>query len=96
MYRADVYFLCKQLAEVPIFVFLPVAFLSIFYWMVGLNLSFIRFIFCLVIVELQVQVVIGFSYMISCFASSVDFALAIGPPLIVPMMLFGGFFLNIA
>ena len=96
MYRADVYFLCKQLAEVPIFVLLPVAFLSIFYYLVGLNPNWLRFAICVGIVELQVQVVIGFSYMISCFSNSINFALAIGPPLIVPMMLFGGFFLNVA
>ncbi|KAJ8868078.1 hypothetical protein PR048_031887 [Dryococelus australis] len=37
MYRTDVYFLCKSLAEVPVFVFIPVVFTVVSYYMVGLN-----------------------------------------------------------
>jgi hypothetical protein len=33
-------------------------------------------------------------YLISCVSTSMSMALAIGPPLIVPFLLFGGFFLN--
>lgn len=33
-------------------------------------------------------------YLISCASSSVSMALSIGPPLIIPFLLFGGFFLN--
>ena len=37
MYRIDVYFVTKQLAELPFFLVTPVVFNAIFYWMVGLN-----------------------------------------------------------
>ena len=33
-------------------------------------------------------------YLISCISSSVSMALSIGPPVVIPFMLFGGFFLN--
>lgn len=33
-------------------------------------------------------------YLISCASSSISMALSIGPPLIIPFLLFGGFFLN--
>lgn len=33
-------------------------------------------------------------YFISCASSSVSMALSIGPPIIIPFLLFGGFFLN--
>ena len=33
-------------------------------------------------------------YLISCSSPNVDVALAIGPVIIIPFMLFGGFFLN--
>lgn len=33
-------------------------------------------------------------YLISCVSSSVSMALSIGPPVIIPFLLFGGFFLN--
>ena len=37
---------------------------------------------------------VGFGYMVSCIASSLPMALAIAPPILVPLMIFGGFFLN--
>jgi hypothetical protein len=40
------------------------------------------------------QVVVGFGYFISCVAPSLQVALGLAPPLIIPFMLFGGFFLN--
>jgi hypothetical protein len=40
------------------------------------------------------QVVVGFGYFISCIAPSLQVALGLAPPLIIPFMLFGGFFLN--
>lgn len=33
-------------------------------------------------------------YLISCISNSVSMALSIGPPVVIPFMLFGGFFLN--
>ena len=33
-------------------------------------------------------------YLISCVSTSMSMALSIGPPLIIPFLLFGGFFLN--
>lgn len=42
MYRTDVYFLTKQLAEFPIFVITPILFTAIFYFMVGLNPLFVK------------------------------------------------------
>ncbi|CAG0919857.1 unnamed protein product [Notodromas monacha] len=35
-------------------------------------------------------------YMISCMSTSITMALSLAPPIIVPFMLFGGFFLNSA
>lgn len=37
MYRTDVYFLCKSLAEMPVFAIIPVIFTSIAYFMIGMN-----------------------------------------------------------
>ena len=96
MYRTDVYFLSKQIAEIPIYVFVPFMFVTIFYIFVGLNPAIDRYFMCLGIVMLLTQVVVGFGYMISCISKDVSMAMALGPPLIVPMMLFGGFFLNSA
>jgi hypothetical protein len=45
------------------------------------------------LVQLPVHVLLA-GYLISCVSSSVSMALAIGPPVIIPFLLFGGFFLN--
>ncbi|CAH0555331.1 unnamed protein product [Brassicogethes aeneus] len=95
MYRTDVYFLSKTLAETPIFVFMPMIFTSICYYMIGLNGEISRFFLACAIVTLVANVSTSFGYLISCAASSVSMALSIGPPLIIPFLLFGGFFLNI-
>ena len=43
MYRIDLYYVSKMLAELPLFLITPVVFNLIFYWMVGLNLDAGRF-----------------------------------------------------
>ncbi len=60
MYRTDVYYLCKQLAELPIFLLIPIIFVCIYYWMVGFNEEVDRFLVCNLIVILVVQVVVSF------------------------------------
>lgn len=37
MYRADVYFLSKTLAEAPVFATIPLVFTTVAYYMIGLN-----------------------------------------------------------
>ena len=48
MYRVDAYFLSKQLADLPMFLFIPVFFISILYHMVKLNPDTARFLVLLV------------------------------------------------
>ncbi|XP_053393173.1 protein white-like isoform X2 [Mercenaria mercenaria] len=36
LYRVDIYFICKSLAELPSFIIIPVIFSAVTYWMVGL------------------------------------------------------------
>ncbi|RXG52353.1 Protein white [Armadillidium vulgare] len=39
LYRSDVYFLCRNLVELPIYIILPIIFNSITYYMVGFRLQ---------------------------------------------------------
>nr|QEO19117.1 white [Mesovelia mulsanti] len=94
MYRTDVYFLCKTLAEVPIFLAVPIIFTAVMYYMVGLNPDPLRFLAAGAIITLVSNVATSFGYFISCISSSISVALSIGPPIIIPFLLFGGFFLN--
>merc|ERR1712150_124953 len=94
MYRTDTYYITRQMAEMPIQILSPLIFTAIFYWMVGMNSDPMRFIIACLINILLVQVVVGFGYMTSCLAPSLPIALAIAAPMLIPLMIFGGFFLS--
>ncbi|XP_076375253.1 protein white [Megalopta genalis] len=96
MYRTDVYFLCKTLAEAPIFLAVPFLFTVIAYPMIGLYPGVDHFFITAGIVALVANVSTSFGYLISCMSSNLSMALSIGPPVIIPFLLFGGFFLNTA
>lgn len=43
MYRTDIYFLCKTLADLPVYIIFPFIFVTIPYYAVGLNPDAERF-----------------------------------------------------
>lgn len=94
LYRTDTYFLGKTIAELPLFVLIPVIFTSITYPMIGLRPDFVAFAIALALVTLVANVSTSFGYFISCSSSSISMALSVGPPIIIPFLLFGGYFLN--
>ncbi|XP_050452990.1 protein white [Cataglyphis hispanica] len=96
MYRTDVYFICKTLAEAPIFLAIPLMFTIIVYPMIGLYPDVRHFFVAAAVLILVANVSTSFGYLISCISNSVTTALSIGPPVIIPFLLFGGFFLNTA
>ncbi|XP_063597672.1 protein white-like [Penaeus indicus] len=94
MYRTDVYFLAKNLVELPFFVTYSFLYASIMYFMIGLNPALERFLVCALVSVLVALTAVSFGYLLSCMASSVNMALTLLAPMTIPMMLFGGFFLN--
>ncbi|KAL0130712.1 hypothetical protein PUN28_002381 [Cardiocondyla obscurior] len=96
MYRTDVYFICKTLAEAPIFLAIPLVFTAIVYPMIGLYPGVKHFFIATAVVALVANVSTSFGYLISCISNGVSMALSVGPPVIIPFLLFGGFFLNTA
>ena len=94
MYRTDVYFLTKQMAELPVFIFLPLLLICISYFLIQLNPGIERFLVTIGILELLTQTVISYGYFMSCICSSLPVALSIASPIILPLFLFGGLFLK--
>ncbi|EDW44033.1 white [Drosophila sechellia] len=94
LYRCDTYFLGKTIAELPLFLTVPLVFTAIAYPMIGLRAGVMHFFNCLALVTLVANVSTSFGYLISCASSSTSMALSVGPPVIIPFLLFGGFFLN--
>ena len=52
MYRTDVYFLAKTMAEFPLYILFPAVFVAICYFMIGLNSDVTCFFICVGIVIL--------------------------------------------
>jgi len=115
MYRTDVYYLSKTLADLPVYIAFPFLFVAISYFAIGLNPGVDRFFICCGITILVANVATSFGkiqfeimqknklflitnfiagYMVSCLSNSTEMAQVISAPLIIPFMLFGGFFLQ--
>lgn len=94
LYSIEIYFLCKTLADIPFQILFPFIFITIDYWMIGLCDDVSKYFIACGIVILISNVAASFGYMISCLARTVTAALALAPPLMVPLMIFGGIFVN--
>uniref|UniRef100_T1JB20 Protein white n=1 Tax=Strigamia maritima TaxID=126957 RepID=T1JB20_STRMM len=94
LYRSDVYFFSKTLAEAPIFIVMPFLLSAISYWLIGFYPDAIKFIIASIINILVANAATSFGYLISAVSSTTTMALSVGPPAVLPLLLFGGFFLN--
>ncbi|KAI2801386.1 ATPase [Blomia tropicalis] len=94
MYRVDTYFLSKQAAELPYQILMPSVFIMIQYHMIGFYNSWDTYLMFIFISNLVANCGISFGYMISCMSSTTKVAIAISSPMILPLLLFGGFFIN--
>lgn len=95
LYRSSAYFLGKSIAELPLNILIPIIYMAILWPMANLFLDdWHRFLTGLTILIIISQVATSFGYFVSCISGSIQIALALGPVLVVPFMLMGGFFLN--
>ncbi|PFX22027.1 Protein white [Stylophora pistillata] len=94
MYRSDVYFLSKTTAEVPLFLVNPLFLISIAYWMIGLRQQILRFLYAYGIFALISMVAVSYGYTVSTLSPTVAVASAISAPLLLPLLLLGGFYVK--
>jgi len=92
MYSVAVYFIAKNLAELPMFIFLGTLYTIIIYFMFGLYPNPQQFFIFYAIVLLIINTSVSFYYMISAWAPSPLAAITIGPAALLPLLLLGGFF----
>jgi hypothetical protein len=69
--------------------------MSILYWMADLNNDIHRFLYCLLIVVLVSHTSASFGIFLSATSPNADTAIALAGPMLVPLMIFGGFLLNL-
>jgi hypothetical protein len=94
MYRTDMYYIAKVLAEVPFLVFLAVLYMSISYYLIGLNKDFSRFLWANAIAIMVGLVSSSFGYLMSTSLRRLTLALAAAPSIMIALLTYSGFFLR--
>mmetsp|Transcript_50052 Transcript_50052/g.89833 ORF Transcript_50052/g.89833 Transcript_50052/m.89833 type:complete len:652 (-) Transcript_50052:66-2021(-) len=94
MYDTLPYFLSRVFVDVPLKIFCPVLFGTIAYWSVGLKQTADAYLMCLTILALLALCGNGIGLFLACIFPDVAVALLVAPMIILPLMMFSGFFLN--
>ena len=94
MYKPSPYFWAKIFSELPFSVLTPIIFGVIVYYVVGYNPDPTCFLMFLLILVLIYNASSGYSLIISASFSDKQLAVTLTPVLIIPFMLFAGFFVS--
>ena len=94
MYNVSPYFWSKVISELPFAIVTPVIYGCIIYYEIGYNPAFDNFMVFLVILVLIYNASSGYSLIISASFSDKQLAVTLTPVLIIPFMLFAGFFVS--
>jgi len=92
MYKVGPYFWAKVISEMPFSIITPSIFGCIVYFSVGLNNNAGNFFLFLLSLILIYNASSGYSLIISSSFSDKQLAVTLTPVLIIPFMLFAGFF----
>ncbi|KAI6227115.1 ATP-binding cassette sub-family G member 2 [Aphelenchoides besseyi] len=93
-YAISSYFLAKNAADAVQYFIYPIVFSGVVYWMTGLYRSFLAFLFYTIMCILMTNVAISIAYAAACIFTRVEIAIAVLPIYVIPLMAFGGFFIN--
>ncbi|CAJ0558052.1 unnamed protein product, partial [Mesorhabditis spiculigera] len=96
IYSVDSYYWAKTAAEVPQYTILAIVYGCIVYWMTGLFAGAAQFLKFLLICVLQAYVAISIATAGACVFGSEGAAVTFIPILVLPMLIFGGFYINYA
>ncbi|CAN0037303.1 unnamed protein product, partial [Laminaria digitata] len=94
-YRVSSFFFGRTVAEIPIQVIFPAIFAVIVYLMVGFPMGAKPFLLFILFVVLTSNAAISLGYVVSALAKNVDVALAVGPMILMPFVIFGGLLINL-
>ncbi|RHY02045.1 hypothetical protein DYB37_007719 [Aphanomyces astaci] len=95
LYGSSIWYFAKNVSELPFQAFFPMIFLIPLYFMIGFGPqnATVFFTFYVFLVLLN-STATGVGYMVSCMVRRADLAPVIGIVLILPLVLFGGLFIN--
>ncbi|CAK4617831.1 unnamed protein product [Aphanomyces euteiches] len=94
LYHAWVWYFAKNLSELVFQIFFPMLFLIPVYFMVGFGGNAGVFFTFYVFFVLIASSAVGLGYMVGCIARRPEIAQILGIVIILPLLIFGGLFLN--
>ncbi|KAK9764331.1 hypothetical protein K7432_008245 [Basidiobolus ranarum] len=93
-YTLKSYYFSKNIVELPINLFIPVIFSTITYWMIGYQTDAGKFFIYMLVNVAMSLVGSAIGMFIASLFKEMQVALAVVPLILLPLMMFGGFFLN--
>ena len=94
MYSVSAYYLAKMSVEIPLIILLPLLYEVIIYWGVGLSNTVEQFFNFYAILLFLAMSASSLGYFISSIFESAESAAQVGPLILMPLLLFSGFFSN--
>merc|ERR1711907_63758 len=93
-YRLSSYFMAMTVADLPVFLVMPLIYMTISYWMVVPTLGFVKYLCILLIALLSVMTGQAFGFLLGAAFDDITIAQAVATVVILFLMLLGGFFVQ--
>eukprot|EP01032_Pedospumella_encystans_P007850 gene7850-9359_t len=93
-YSASAYFISRVIAELPLQILLTCVYTTIIYWAVGLQPYADNYFIFLATILLTTFTAMSIGFLVSAASPSRLVANAVGPPILIILLLFGGFYIN--
>jgi len=94
LYTTAPYFAARVIVDIPIRIVAPTLFGTIAYWSLGFQNDGFKFLVCIITLILLALAGNAMGLFLACVFTDVTIALAVAPLVILPLMMFSGFFLN--
>merc|ERR1712157_526699 len=91
-YRLSAYFCAMTTADMPVFLFMPLLFLIVSYWMAVPTLGISTFVLILLIALISVITGQGMGQLVGAAFDNIKIAQAVATVVVLFLMLLGGFF----
>merc|ERR1712224_557779 len=93
-YRLSSYFMAMTVADLPVFLVMPLIYMTISYWMVVPTFGFVKYLCILLIALLSVMTGQAFGFLLGAAFDDITIAQAVATVVILFLMLLGGFFVQ--
>ena len=94
LYQLKAFFIAKQSADLPLFLLTPFLFMTIFYFLIGLQSDIEHYSMAVLIALLHGQSGVGFGILLSCLTADFNAAAQICPLIFLPLINVAGFYQN--